>query len=146
MTLAAEAFMRVTAWRKVSLPRMARVARRSWAFSAVVGQREPPPGIWSRSCREPSEPISVARTEPSPSSPVEAWSTAAPAPSPNRTQVLRSSQLTTVESFSAAMMSAVFIWPVPMYWTAVFMANRKPEQAAEMSKAAAFLAPRASWI
>lgn len=66
MTLAAEAFMRVTAWRKVSLPRMARVARRSWAFSAVVGQREPPPGIWSRSCREPSEPISVARTEPSP--------------------------------------------------------------------------------
>lgn len=54
------------------------------AFSAVVGQREPPPGIWRRSCREPSVPMSVARMEPSPSSPVAAWSTAAPGSVPEQ--------------------------------------------------------------
>jgi hypothetical protein len=67
--------------------------------------------------------------------------TAAPAPSPNSTQVLRSFQLTMVESLSAPMTSTVSaVWAMMKCWP-ISSAKRKPEQAASMSNAAAWLAP-----
>lgn len=89
-------------------------------FSAVIGQAEPPPGISNKCVRLPSVPISVATIEPSPGSAQRR--TAAPAPSPKSTQVERSSQLVTVESFSAPMMRAFLKAPSEIRRLEIFIA------------------------
>ena len=87
---------------------------------SVIGQAEPPPGIDSSPVRVPSVPISVATMDPSPGS--DRRRTAAPAPSPNSTQVERSSQLVTVDSFSAPMMSAFLKAPSEIRRLEIFIA------------------------
>jgi hypothetical protein len=92
-----------TAFLKVSLPSMRKNAAAA-TESTEAGQRLPPPGMNSRFAFSPSAPITVV------SSPCEFGrfcKTAAPAPSPNSTQVLRSFQLVMDESFSAPMTSTV---------------------------------------
>ena len=66
----------------------------------------------------------------------------APAPSPNSTQVLRSSQFTTRDNTSTPTTRTFLNNPALMYVLAVIMEYTYPEQAADKSKAAAFLAPR----
>ena len=63
-------------------------------------------------------------------------SRAAPAPSPKSTAVLRSFQLTMRERISTPMISTRLNIPRPMKPSAVAMAYRNPEQAADRSKAA----------
>ena len=71
---------------------------------AVAGQRQPPPGMDNRSALFPSAPMQAVN---------KPWAfgrlckMAAPEPSPNRTQVLRSVQSTMEESFSAPITSTV---------------------------------------
>ena len=120
MTFSAASFMRFTACLKTSLPIMVSVWRWSFAFSAVIGQALPPPGMLSRWVRFPSVPISVARMDPSSGS--ARRSTAAPAPSPKSTQVVRSSQLVTVESFSAPMIRAFLNAPSEIRRLEIFIA------------------------
>ncbi len=67
-------------------------------------------------------------------------STTAPAPSPNNTQVLRSSQFVTDESRSAPMTRAFLQVPVAMALFAIESPYRKPEHPADTSKATALLA------
>ena len=88
----------------------------------------------SERMRKPSRPLSCAP---------QASTATAPAPSPNSTQVLRSSQSTQRLSWSAPITRARFMAPLPKYWLAVIRANRKPLQAAVRSKATARLAPKA---
>ena len=83
--------------------------------------------------RKPSRPLSA---------PGQASTATAAAPSPNSTQVRRSSQSTQRLSWSAPITRARRTLPLRMYWLAVIRANRKPLQAAVMSKATALLAPR----
>ena len=120
MTFSAASFMRLTACLKTSLPIIVRVKRWSLTFSLVIGQALPPPGMLSRWVRFPSVPISVARIEPSSGS--ARRSTAAPAPSPKSTQVVRSSQLVTDESFSAPMISAFLKAPSEIRRLEIFIA------------------------
>ena len=65
------------------------------------------------------------------------WRIAAPAPSPNSTQVLRSVQFTMEESFSAPMTSTVLYVRDMMNCWPISKPKMNPEQAASMSKAAA---------
>jgi hypothetical protein len=65
-----------------------------------------------------------------------ATSTAAPAPSPNSTQVLRSDQSMIRDSTSTPMISTRLNIPRPMKPSAVAVAYRNPAQAADRSKAA----------
>ncbi len=104
MTASAERFMALTACLKTSLPCMASEASFWSAFSMVVGHADPPPGMLRMEDCDPSVPTLVARMWPVFSDPLVR--TAAPAPSPKRTQVLRSDQLVNAESFSAPMMRA----------------------------------------
>lgn len=120
MTASAERFMALTACLKTSRPCMARDASFWSALSMVVGQAEPPPGMLRMEACEPSVPTLVARMRPEPSVPLVR--TAAPAPSPKRTQVLRSDQLVNAESFSAPMMSAFLKAPSEIMRWAISMA------------------------
>ena len=61
--------------------------------------------------------------------------TTAPAPSPNKTQVLRSVQSTILDKHSAPATTAVLTCPKRIMLSANVKAYTKPEQAAEMSKA-----------
>ena len=83
---------------------------------AEAGQALPPAGSSRREALPPSDPRQVVR------SPLEwgrCWRMAAPAPSPNRTQVLRSVQSTTDDIFSAPMMRTVWWVPAAMKWEAM---------------------------
>ena len=71
-------------------------------------------------------------------------STTAPAPSPNRMQVRRSSQSIRRDSVSAPMTSARLIWPLRMKALAVAKAYMKPAQTACTSKAGTPARPRRS--
>ena len=110
----------------------------------------PPSRGWCRSTwarvrqllRLPSERIRKA-TRPS-SSAGQASRATAPAPSPNSTQVRRSSQSSQRLSWSAPMTSTRSMAPLRRYWAAVIRAKRKPLQAAVRSKATALEAPRAA--
>mmetsp|Transcript_13503 Transcript_13503/g.36060 ORF Transcript_13503/g.36060 Transcript_13503/m.36060 type:complete len:359 (-) Transcript_13503:100-1176(-) len=70
--------------------------------------------------------------------------TTAPAPSPKRMHVLRSSQSTQRESASAPMTSTFVYAPVCTNCDAVTRPNRKPEHAAVKSKPTADVAPMAA--
>mmetsp|Transcript_680 Transcript_680/g.1898 ORF Transcript_680/g.1898 Transcript_680/m.1898 type:complete len:207 (+) Transcript_680:877-1497(+) len=65
----------------------------------------------------------------------------APAPSPKRMHVFRSSQSTQRDSASAPMTRTFLYAPVCTNWDAVTTANRKPEHAAVRSNPTAFVAP-----
>ena len=88
----------VTACLNVSRPFMCTVFTRSSIFALVTGRAHPPPGICKMSPKLPSLPIKVVIT---PCEPARHRRIAAPAPSPKRTQVLRSFQLTIELSLSA---------------------------------------------
>src|SRR6185312_6486924 len=118
--------------------------------SAVVAQRKTIwPSCWMYGC-QPSmrntSPLSGAEpqsTGPTPgSSPsATAVTTAAPAPSPNSTAVVRSVQSVTSDSFSAPMTSALRAAPARMAWSAVPSAYEKPEHAVFRSYAAGAVTP-----
>ena len=57
----------------------------------------------------------------------------------------RSLQSTKRDRASPPMTRILLYWPVRMNWAAVISATTKPLQAAVMSKAMAFLAPRTFW-
>src|SRR5512133_1897612 len=80
-----------------------------------------------------------------PSSLSTASTTAAPAPSPNRIQVLRSVQSTMRDNTSAPITSTFFAVPVRIYLSAMERPYTKPEHAAEISKTAALTAPISCW-
>ena len=101
---------------------------------------------WARvrqALRLPSERIRKP-TSPSSAGSQDCRATA-PAPSPKRTHVRRSSQSSQRLSWSAPMTSTFSITPPRMNWAAVIRANRKPLQAAVRSKATARRAPMAAW-
>ena len=88
--------------------------------SAFIGSAEPPPGVWSRCARVPSAWIFEERMpRPSPS---EGPSTTAPAPSPKRAAVVRSSGSTERESRSAPSTRMVLQVPAAMNWSATVRA------------------------
>jgi hypothetical protein len=87
--------------------------------SWLVGRRLPPAGIESKSPPDPSDRITAESTPPG-SSP--ACNTKAPAPSPNKTHVLRSSQFTNRDSVSAPMTNAFCIEPLRIACEAIFNA------------------------
>src|SRR6266581_2814191 len=84
----------LTATLKVSLPFILTYCCRPASMASDAGRREPPPGTHTKSQRSPSECKWVDRT---PRSSSEGSSKAAPAPSPNRMQVLRSVQSVTLD-------------------------------------------------
>ncbi len=120
ITDSAAFFIAFTACLNTSLPCMARDASFRSAFSLVVGQAAPPPGILRMEVCEPSVPTSVARMRPVCSDPLVRM--AAPAPSPNSTQVFLSDQLVNAESFSAPMISAFLNDPSEIIRWAISMA------------------------
>src|ERR1044071_1267551 len=100
----AAVYIALTAFLKVSLPSIRKWCRRAATEPAVAGTRHPPAGIDHRSALFPSAPMHAVRH------PCEfggLCKIAAPDPSPNSTQVLRSVQSTMDESFSAPMTSTV---------------------------------------
>jgi len=113
-----EAITRV-AKRKTSRPSMWMKCSPAWMVASAAGWRLPPAGTDSRSPPEPSERITAESTPPGRSL---ACSTKAPAPSPNRMQVLRSFQLTKRESVSVPITNAVLIDPLRMDWAAILRA------------------------
>jgi hypothetical protein len=74
-----------------------------------------------------------------------AFSTSAPAPSPNSTQVPRSSQSRMREKVSAPITSAVRAWPRRSALSAIASAKMKPEHTAWMSNAAPRFMPSCAW-
>ena len=70
-----------------------------------------------------------------------AWSTTAPAPSPKRTQVVRSCQLTILDNISAPTTRMFFAFPPRMKPSATAIPYKKPLQTALRSKAAQPPAP-----
>ena len=73
------------------------------------------------------------------------WTTAAPAPSPNKTQVFLSVQSVTEESTSTPITRAFLYVPDCMKFFAVTRPYKNPVQAAFISKQAAFFAPIFDW-
>ncbi len=69
----------------------------------------------------------------------------APAPSPNNTAVVRSVQSMMLVSFSAAITSTCSACSAAIIPSAALSAYTNPEQAAPISNAAAFVAPRMAW-
>src|SRR4030067_22778 len=116
--------------------------------SAVAGILDPPAGRWIHFQLVPSAWSQVLRIWREIASfwiPVFAGMTLlrtiAPAPSPNNMAVSLSPGSTNLDFTSAAITSAVSIWPLLINISAMFMEYKKPEHDALMSKAAAFLAP-----
>src|SRR3990172_9494463 len=72
--------------------------------------------------------------------------TNAPAPSPNKIQVLRSFQFTNRDRVSVPTTSAFLIETLRIGWGAMLVAKMKPVQAASKSKAPALVAPISSWM
>ena len=106
--------MALTATLKVSLP-FIRIygSLCSMDFGSLGGWFEPPPGMQMKSAYSPLDFIRLPRI---PWSPFVAWSTTAPAPSPNRTQVERSLQSTYRVRISPPMtrtFSALLDWMSP---------------------------------
>mmetsp|Transcript_2753 Transcript_2753/g.7523 ORF Transcript_2753/g.7523 Transcript_2753/m.7523 type:complete len:329 (+) Transcript_2753:309-1295(+) len=93
---------------------------------------------------DPSLFMSYPRTL-HPSSLGAAVSTAAPAPSPNRTHTVRSRQSVCLLSASAPTTSTVLYAPLRMKLVAVARLTTNPLHAAVMSNATALLAPIAPW-
>ena len=108
----------------------------------LAGCRLPPPGTDNRSSPEPSERKTAAKTPPGSSL---ACKIKAPAPSPNKIQVSRSFQLTTLDRVSEPMIKT-FSAPLDlMAWEPRLIAYKNPVQAASRSNAPAFTAPILSW-
>ena len=97
--------------------------------------------------RQPSIRIAlpISGLEPHTTGPIPgssaALTTAAPAPSPNRTQVERSVQSVTSDSFSAPMTIALRAAPARIAWSTVASAYGKPEHAVLTSNAPGALMP-----
>jgi hypothetical protein len=98
------------------------------------------PSIRSTSPLSGAEPQSTGPT-PGSSPSATGVTTAAPAPSPNSTAVLRSVQSTTSDSFSAPITSALRDAPARIAWSAVPRPYEKPEQAVFRSNAAGAVIP-----
>ena len=111
---------------------------RSAMVVGPAGQAEPPAGTMIPSAPVPSEKRSIPNRPPGWSL---AWSTTAPAPSPNRTQVLRSVQSMNRLNTSTPTSSTFRYMPLRMKLVAVARPKTKPEQAACMSNPAACRAP-----
>ncbi|OPY05938.1 MAG: hypothetical protein A4E61_00129 [Syntrophorhabdus sp. PtaB.Bin184] len=99
---------------------------------------DPPPGMSNVSPPAPSVWMCVERTW-APFS--ESVTTAAPAPSPQRMQLSRSFQFTTLVMISPAATRTVLLAPDLMNLSATWRAKRKPEHAAVTSKETAFVQP-----
>ena len=130
--------MALTAFLKTSLPSIFRKWIRSFTELIVAGWRQPPPGMARMFALPPSLPSRVAST---PRESARCCNTAAPAPSPKSTQVLRSFQSMIEDNFSAPMISTFWYVPLSINWRPISSAYRKPVQAASRSNAAALAAP-----
>src|SRR5207244_7719253 len=110
---------------------------------ADAGMRDPPPSTHTRSQRLPSECKWVERI-PLPS--VEGSRSTAPAPSPNKMQVLRSVQSMMADMTSVPTNNTLRQLPERTYRSATARPYRNPEQAAAKSNAKPRLAFRFLWI
>ena len=105
--------------------------------------RDPPPSTHTRSHRLPSECKWVERI-PLPS--LEGSRSTAPAPSPNKMQVLRSVQSMIADITSVPINNTLRQLPERTYRSATASPYRNPEQAAAKSNAKARMAFRFLWI